>query len=278
MRNKSVWISFVCCALQGCSSDDKSAANDGGSADGGSSSGGSSNGRSANGGSSNGGSANNGTVGIFTGGFGGGEGGAGGSVGSGGEVTANTVGTTTTESAGGSNAGGTTGAGGTAGLAGMGGESGDGDCLIGEARNPATPESLDLFGTIRYYADGEVLPPGRYRVSLLDGCMKYSSNQDWTIHAYEAPDLGWYLGTLSGEKLVHLPGTVGFLASAGAYTDFEACVAANQALDPLVFDFDGGRLGIWLDDSNYADNLPGENGRNPLWELTRLGGCLPPIE
>ena len=43
-----------------------------------------------------------------------------------------------------------------------------------------------------------------------------------------------------------------------AYTDFEACVAANQTLDPVVFDFDGGMLGIWLDDSNYADNLPGE--------------------
>jgi hypothetical protein len=157
-------------------------------------------------------------------------------------------------------------------MAGEGGTGGS-DCSIGEVQNPATPDTLDLFGGIEYYADGVALPSGRYRVTLVDGCMKYSSVQDWTIHAYQAPGLGWYLGGTSGDELVHLPGTIGYEASNGAYADFDACVAANQALPPVEFDFAGGMLGIWLKDDNYHDNVAGEADRNPLWKLVRLGGC-----
>jgi hypothetical protein len=161
-----------------------------------------------------------------------------------------------------------------AGMAGMAGQGGAGDCDIGEAQNPAAPGSLDLFGQISYYANGVELPPGRYRVTHIDGCMKYASSQDWTIHAYEDnPSFGWYLGGATGDRLVQLPGTYGYAASNGAYVELEDCVAANQALDPVEFDFDGGVLGIWLADTNYPDNVAGLDGRNPIWLLTRLGGC-----
>lgn len=208
----------------------------------------------------------------------GGSGGSGGSSASGGTNAGGSGGTST----GGSGTGGTeAGAGGQAGEENSGGEAGQPDpgnqeCEIGEAQNPATPSSLDLFGAIAYYADGVELPAGTYRVELIDGCMKYAGNQDWTIHAYAqdaAQNLGWFLGSESGDEFVRLPGTVGYSTANGAFADFEDCVAANQALDPVEFDFDGGVLGIWLKDSAYSDNVAGLDGRNPVWKLTLLDAC-----
>lgn len=43
---------------------------------------------------------------------------------------------------------------------------------------------------------------------------------------------------------------------------------------PVDFDFAGGKLGVWLLDSNYGDNLAGEGDRNPKWKLTLLGDCV----
>jgi hypothetical protein len=70
-----------------------------------------------------------------------------------------------------------------------------------------------------------------------------------------------------------LPGTVGHTDKAGAYADFEECVAANQQLDPVEFEFEGGLLGVWLLDSRYEDNVGGPDGRAPSWQLTRLDSC-----
>jgi hypothetical protein len=164
--------------------------------------------------------------------------------------------------------------GGSPGAAGDTGAAGAPSCEVGAAQSPAAPGSLDLFGQIAYFGSGDVLPAGRYRVTYVDGCMKYASNQDWAIHAYGDGSIAWWLGSTSGEKLVMLPGTVGIFQDQGGYTDFAACVAANQPLAPLDFDFAGGALGIWLADSAYSDNLAGIDGRNPSWKLTRLGdGC-----
>jgi len=66
---------------------------------------------------------------------------------------------------------------------------------------------------------------------------------------------------------------VGYAVSNGAHAEFEDCVEANLPLDAIEFDFEGGPLGIWLADSNYPDNVAGEDGRNPIWQLERLGGC-----
>ncbi len=253
MRRLMVSAVGTCLAVYACGGDDGGKAGDGTSSSGGSggsssSSGGSSGGNETSGSSSGGSNAS------------GGSGGSGGSGASGGSA--------------GSNAGGDAGEAGAAGASGMAGQGGANDeCTIGEAQNPATPDSLDLFGAISYYSDGLELPAGRYRVELIDGCMKYASNQDWTIHAYEAPGLGWFLGAAPGDELVRLPGTVGYSSTNGAYADFEDCVDANLELDPVEFDFAGGMLGVWLKDSQYTDNLPGLDGRNPVWELVRLGAC-----
>lgn len=150
----------------------------------------------------------------------------------------------------------------------------DAGCSFGNAASLAVPGMLDLFGQISYFGDGGVLPGGRYRVRYIDGCMKYSSSQDWTIHAYADGSIAWWLvGANSSIKYIMPPGTVGYAASNGAFSLFADCVTANLMQPPIDFDFDGGVIGVWLQDSPYSDNLAGENGRNPSWSLTRLGGC-----
>jgi hypothetical protein len=146
-------------------------------------------------------------------------------------------------------------------------------CNIGESASLATPDTVQLFGAITYYADGAVLDAGRYRVTYVDGCMKYSAGQDWALHAYTDGSIAWYLGAATGDQAVRLPGTYGIFEGSGGYADFEACVAANLPLEPVEFDFAGGQLGVWVADSNYVDNVPGTDNRNPKWRLERLGAC-----
>lgn len=150
----------------------------------------------------------------------------------------------------------------------------DAGCTFGTATSLAAPGHLDLFGQVSYFADGGALPRGRYGVAYVDGCMKYAGSQGWTIHAYADGSIAWWLvGASTSEKVVMPPGTVGYAAGAGAFSEFAACVSANLALAPVEFDFDGGVLGVWLQDSPYQDNVSGEDGRNPVWSLSRLGGC-----
>lgn len=180
-----------------------------------------------------------------------------------------------------SSAGGADGEGGTT-AQGDGGESpnsggagGAATCDLGEVASAGTQQNLDLFGQIIYFAEGASLPAGRYRATYVDGCMKYGGGQDWTIHAYAgAEPFGWWLvGETTGTKIVVPPGIVGYSAANGAFAAFEDCVNANKALPPLEFDFAGGKLGVWLQDSPYTDNLAGQDGRNPKWQLTLLGEC-----
>ena len=80
------------------------------------------------------------------------------------------------------------------------------------------------------------------------------------------------------------PGSVGFLVSNGGFATFEECVAANRALPPSEFEFSGGKLGVWLQDSPYSDNLAGLDERtpkctsqtnHPIVELRPLRAILP---
>jgi hypothetical protein len=153
-------------------------------------------------------------------------------------------------------------------------EAGSPTCNYGSATSFATDQSLDIFGTPSYFDDGGALPAGQYEIAYVDGCMKYASYQGWTVNAYNGdPDSWWVVGSSTSQRILVPPGTVGYDPSAGAFDAFDACVAANLALTPIDFSFDGGPLGIWLQDSPYSDNLAGVDGRNPKWTLTLLGGC-----
>jgi hypothetical protein len=163
------------------------------------------------------------------------------------------------------------------GAGGAGGMAGDGNtCDLGEVASSGTQANLDLFGTVIYFGDGATLPAGRYRATYVDGCMKYGGGQDWTIHAYAGaePFGWWFVGETTADKIVAPPGTVGYATSNGAFATFDECVAANLALAPLEFDFTGGKIGVWLQDSPYSDNLAGADGRNPKWQLSLLAPCV----
>ena len=156
-------------------------------------------------------------------------------------------------------------------------------CGFGSAGSFATQASLDLFGQTVFFADGGALPAGHDQIAYVDGCMKYSNPQDWSVNAYDV-DAGsdhWWLVNGPGDEagtteILMPPGTVGFLVDAGGYATFTDCVNANlQGDKPVDFDFDGGALGLWLADYPYSDNVAGDNGRNPKWSLTLIGQPCP---
>jgi hypothetical protein len=126
----------------------------------------------------------------------------------------------------------------------------------------------DAFGALTTWNGGAPVPAGHYRVTWVDGCMKYSSGQGWTVNAYaNGPDT-LYVVTDNDTAVVPAPGTVGFFVNQGAFAAFDDCVSANQSDAPVEFDFAGGTLGLHLSDSPYTDNVAGENGRNPTYRLS----------
>jgi hypothetical protein len=126
----------------------------------------------------------------------------------------------------------------------------------------------NVFGALVQWNGGAPLPPGRYRVTYVDGCMKYSSGQGWSVNAYaNGPD--GFLIRSGSSTLGPAPGTVGFLPGQGGFATFDGCVDANLANDaPFQFDFAGGSLGAILIDDPYSDNVEGSNGRNPTYRLS----------
>ncbi|HSQ65987.1 MAG TPA: hypothetical protein VLM85_22350 [Polyangiaceae bacterium] len=126
-----------------------------------------------------------------------------------------------------------------------------------------------IDGSVAYWNGGHPVPAGHYRVRYVDGCMKYSATQGWTVNAYAAgPDTYWIVGGATPTKLAVPPGTVGFLVSQGGFATFDDCVSANASGPPVDIDFAGGAIGVELEDYPYSDNVPGENGRNPTWRLS----------
>lgn len=126
----------------------------------------------------------------------------------------------------------------------------------------------DPFGSTVLWNGGAPLPAGHYRVTYVDGCMKYASTQGWTVNAYaNGPDT---LFVRSGTgTIAPAPGTVGFNLGQGGFASFDECVSTNLATDaPLEFDFAGGLLGLHLVDSPYSDNVAGPSGRNPTYRLS----------
>jgi hypothetical protein len=142
-------------------------------------------------------------------------------------------------------------------------------CELGSNDRPAAL----IMGQIGFFAGGASLPAGHYRVTYADGCMKYASFQGWALNAYaDASDGWWLVGATTSIRYLILPGTVGYELGAGGFDTFDACVLANHKLPPIDFEFLGGPLGAWLEDTPYYDNLPGPNGRSPSWRLTYLDG------
>jgi hypothetical protein len=121
-----------------------------------------------------------------------------------------------------------------------------------------------LGGTVTYFRQGADVPAGRYRISYVDGCMRYGPPVNWTVHNI---GLGqWIL--VGGNSILGL-GTVPGVAGAG-YASFEDCVRESRKSSPLDVDFAGGKLGVQCTDYPLTDNIGGLDGRNPEWCLTPL--------
>lgn len=152
-------------------------------------------------------------------------------------------------------------------VTGEGGSGGADACDFGEASSAGTDEALNLFGEVVYFANGEALPAGHYRIQYVDGCMKYGSGQAWAVHAFADGSIGWwFVGESTADRVVMPPGTAGF----STFSTFDECVAANLLLPATELDFAGGKLGVWLADSPYSDNVAGVDNRNPKWNLVRV--------
>ena len=151
-------------------------------------------------------------------------------------------------------------------------------CELGQVSSTATTSNLDLFGTPAYFNQGQPVPAGTYRITYVDGCMKYASSQGWTVNAYAANQSCWYVvGVTTSDRIVVPPGTVGYSVGGGAYANFEDCVTASLQVPPVEFTLaQPTPLGVWLLDSPYSDNVAGIDNRNPTWRLSVVTSTCPP--
>lgn len=157
-------------------------------------------------------------------------------------------------------------------------------CNLGGGAQLPSDVTVDLLGTVRYFAAGAVLAAGRYRVSYVDGCNTYGIGANWTIHALEGlGDVGScnVLDEHAGH-VARAPGTTGIFADSqpgqsSAFLTYDECVTANCHLEPVIFEFAGGKLGVRRDGVSVGavDDLGGEavGGRSPTFRLDRMDTC-----
>ncbi len=164
-------------------------------------------------------------------------------------------------------------------------DSGARGCVSADTMGPSTVE-VDATGSTHYVANGASLPAGRYRAQWIDGCMKW---------AYGGPSFGWdvndpppgvfggpvamdpgYCLLVDGQNVfvAALPGLTGSAADSGT-NDYASCIAANESIPAVDFDFAGGKLGVIANDLAAGDNTTGESagGVSPTWRITFLSAC-----
>jgi hypothetical protein len=126
-----------------------------------------------------------------------------------------------------------------------------------------TPDINDNAET--YFAGGAALPAGRYRITYVDGCIRYDPTIYWWAVNGGVTFEYWIAGATSADGIQVAPGVV----SLAGDTSFTDCVAASQGLSADIT-FAGGKLGIYNNDFKPSDNLPAMTGENPTWRLDRL--------
>jgi hypothetical protein len=143
----------------------------------------------------------------------------------------------------------------------------------------ALPEvlMLDVTGPPKYFGGGAAFPPGRYRVEYVDGCMMWgpaTGGFGWSVG--EGLTVGVLVEEciLVGDTSANIVGILPGIEGSGVpkYAD---CVAASKKLPPLDFDFAGGKLGIFNNDTVQFDDVGGESqgGTSPTWRLSLLSAC-----
>lgn len=164
-------------------------------------------------------------------------------------------------------------------------------CNIGSQVIATQGDDPSVGNVINPFNNGQPLPAGNYRVTYIDGCMKYNYNQWWAVNARENANR-WFV-VADGDRsarVAKLPGSIGYSANGGCPRDnlpnctgdingfetYAECVADNKAAaatnyvefslaSPTV-------IGSWLADNPYSDNVSGSSvgGIGPIWKLEAL--------
>jgi hypothetical protein len=126
----------------------------------------------------------------------------------------------------------------------------DGGMDLGTITPPITSGSGASWGTV---------PAGNYRISYVNGALRYGANALWFLNI----DNGL---AHEGYKIVHSGGTqVEFPGTFDAYGSQALVEAANVGKSILIH-HTGGEIKMYLTDSNYGDN--GAGMPNPTFRLS----------
>jgi hypothetical protein len=102
--------------------------------------------------------------------------------------------------------------------------------------------------------------PGNYRISYVNGALRYNANQGWRLNAHNTFP-AYYVEYNDGAAEIAFPGTV---VEYGSQTQVEAA-NAGASIDIV---HTGGSLGMYLHDGPIEDNVAGSP--NPTFRLTLL--------
>ena len=133
---------------------------------------------------------------------------------------------------------------------------------------------------------GADVPAGTYKINYVEGCIMYSGGQNWTVHAYEPSANGTpayasfvLVGETSADvKMAALPPQAWMFGPNGnnGVADFAGCVATQKAASTAIeYAHAGGKLGVYVNDSPYGDNVAGEGGKNPKWSIRMKTAACP---
>lgn len=119
--------------------------------------------------------------------------------------------------------------------------------------------------TIAWFSSGENFPAGDYKVEYVNGALKYNPSFDWQLN-YSAAH-GYYITFNGGTSIINAPGDT------NAYGTQAALEAANAG-QFVTFHHSGGKIGMYLFDDPYGDNLGGDP--NPTFRLYKICEIEPP--
>ena len=165
------------------------------------------------------------------------------------------------------------------------------DCASGRCTDlkcscELAPAVADELGNVGLFNGGADVPAGTYKINYVEGCIMYSGGQNWTVHAYEPSANGTpayasfvLVGETSADvKMAALPPQAWMFGPNGnnGVADFAGCVAAQKAASTAIeYAHAGGKLGVYVNDSPYGDNVAGEGGKNPKWSIRMKTAACP---
>jgi hypothetical protein len=131
---------------------------------------------------------------------------------------------------------------------------------VSVTQSTVTPDILS--GAVSYFNTNA--PAGNYKVSYVNGALKYSPTQGWALNVRNPPNNEGYVIYYTGPEGTQLP--LNFPGTNDNTFPSQAAVEAANAGVSITFQHYGGAIGIYLFDSIYGDNVAGSP--TPTFQLT----------